>query len=224
MPLPRSRPTPPRSRPPGAPRVAPPTRSPFLSPARRHARRGDAAATAARDRGPRTATSDRAVRARASRSRAPAGAWRTSAAVALLRRRPAESTSSRAGPSRGSMVKRVARILVRERPGRLDVEAMLVDHEPVRVIAIEDRDVSGAEEAVDRQATAVRSVRPRVGDVGGRRGGDVDRREALDAVARLQVGEDDGSLRNVAAEGLQEPRGERVAVGWRGGAPAAQAV
>src|SRR2546430_17370243 len=86
----------------------------------------------------------------------------------------AESTSSRAGVSSGSMVKPVALVLVHELPGRPDLEAVLVDDEPVGMEAIEDREVARGEEAVDGKAASIRGVRTRVGDVRRRRGADID--------------------------------------------------
>src|SRR2546426_3550977 len=113
---------------------------------------GSRLASAAPDPDRSGSTSDRRARARASRSRERGDAWRTSEGVALRRLRPAGSTSSRAGSSRGAMVEREPLVLIRERPPRLQVEAAPVDDEPAGAVAVEDREIAGAEEAQDRDA------------------------------------------------------------------------
>src|SRR2546421_5483711 len=107
---------------------------------------GSRLASAASDPDRSGSTSGRRARARASRSRARADAWRTSEGAALRRLRPAGSTSSRAGSSRGTMVEGEAIVLVHERPTRLQVEAAPVDDEPAGAVAVEDREIAGAEE------------------------------------------------------------------------------
>jgi hypothetical protein len=85
-----------------------------------------------------------------------------------------------------------------------------VDDEPVGAVAVEDLDVAGAEEPVHREPAPVWDIGCRVGDVRRRCRGDVDRGERGDAVARLQVGEDDRALRNLGAQNGEQPRRQRM--------------
>ena len=52
------------------------------------------------------------------------------------------------------MVERVALVLVDQLPGDLDVEALLVHDEPIRVERIKEREIACGEEAIDRKACA----------------------------------------------------------------------
>src|SRR6478752_7894594 len=95
------------------------------------------------------------------------------------------------------MVESEARILVDELPRDVDVEAARVHDQPVCVEPVEDRDLAEAEKANDGEAAPIRVIRGRVGHVGGWGGNDVYRRVRADAVAGLEIGEDDRPLGNL---------------------------
>ena len=76
--------------------------------------------------------------------------------------------------------------------------------------ASEDRDVAGLEEAQRLVAALVGPVLLRVGDVPGRRDGDVDGHAGGDLVARLGIGVDDVAARDVLAQRRDEAGRERA--------------
>ena len=92
------------------------------------------------------------------------------------------------------------------------MEAALVHDQPVCVEPIEDRDLAEAEEADDGKAAPIRVIRGRVGHVGGRGGNDVHRRVRADAVAGLEIGEDDRPLGDLRAQSVEEPRRRCIAI------------
>src|ERR671930_412248 len=108
------------------------------------------------------------------------------------------------------MVERVASVVVDEPPRNSDDEARFVDDEPGGAVTLRDADVARREVADRRKAPRVRLIRSRIRDVRGRRRGDVDGRVRGDPVARLEVGEDNGTLRDVLAYCSEQSRRQRV--------------